>query len=251
MEPIANASGARAHRSMAKARRAYVAPRAGHDLRGTGAGLPERSATERAAYLELLSHELRTPVTSIYAAVTILRTRARQVGEALQAELVDDIAEETERLLRTIGDVLMLAQLETGIPLVREPLPLPRLVPLLLSAERRRRPGVDIEIVHSGPIPPVEGDEAAVVHVMRDLLAETGASSGGFVKVELSASDPAGAEVRFVGRGPTRSVSFGLSRYASHRVMEAMGGRTWARRLPGGRVERGLWLPAFGPMVDD
>jgi len=211
----------------------------------------QRHEGERAAYLELLSHELRTPVTSIHAAATILRAREPRTNDALRTELVGDIAEESQRLLRTIEDVLMLAQLEAGVPMRREPLLLQRIVPLLLSGECLRRPGVGIELVESGPLPLVEGDESGLAHVIRDLLAESGASAEPYVMVELRASDADGAEVRVVDGGPEQPVSFALSRHASQRVMEAMGGRTWVRPRADGRVERGLWLPAFRRMADD
>jgi K+-sensing histidine kinase KdpD len=212
---------------------------------------PERSPAERAAWLELLSHELRTPVTSIHAAIAILRSRTRRADGVLRAELVEDIAEETERLFRTVEDVLVLAQLDADVPLGREPLLLQRVVPLLLSSERRRRPGISIELSESGPLPVVEGDEAGLGHVMRDLLAEAGVAPADPITVELRAPDDTGAEIHVIDDGPARPASFGLSRYASRRVMDAMGGRAWLRRRPDGRVERGLWLPSFGRMVDD
>lgn len=258
MEPIVSARETSADRSLAQASLRGRAEEAGQ--RGCAAvarlsrrdpAPPERSPAERAAWLELLSHELRTPVTSIHAAIAILRSRMRPTDGALQAELVEDIALETERLCRTVEDVLMLAQLDAEMPLGREPLLLQRVVPLLLSGERRRRPGIDIELSESGPLPLVEGDEAGLSHVMRDLLAEAGVAAAVPVTVELRAPDDAGAEIRVIDDGPARPASFGLSRYASRRVMDAMGGRSWLRRRPDGRVERGLWLPAFGRMVDD
>ncbi len=250
MEPTINATDTRIGRPSVSAGRCPP-PQGAAWPRKACSGRPTGNATERAAYLELLSHELRTPVTSIHAAASVLRARGHRADEALRAELAEDIADETERLLRTIGDVLMLAQLEARLPLAREPLLLQRTVPLLLSGERRRRPGVVIELVEHGPLPLVEGDEAGVDHVLRDLLAESSAGPGGSVTVELRASNPTGGEVHVVDRGPVEPVAFGLSRYASRRVMEAMGGRTWVRPRPDGRVERGLWLPAFGRMVDD
>jgi signal transduction histidine kinase len=221
---------------------------------------------ERAAVLELLSHELRTPVTSIHVAVTILRgRRALHKDEDLRSELVDDIAAETLRLLRVVEDVLAVAHLEAGIEPGREPVLFQRLVPQVLAAERRQQPDVDIGLREVGTLPPLRGDETGVRHVVRNFVADV-RDAGQHITVELAATDAAGAVVRVIGartavsgsmarldvhppkdeaRGRVTRPETSLGLYVCRRLGAAMGGRTCVQRRSDGRLQRSLWLPAY------
>ncbi|MGA2110966.1 MAG: ATP-binding protein [Anaerolineales bacterium] len=67
-------------------------------------------------FLADVSHELRTPLTAIRGNVDLIR-RMGADEESLEA-----IQSEAERLIRLVGDLLLLAQAETGnLPLAREP----------------------------------------------------------------------------------------------------------------------------------
>src|SRR6185436_13148000 len=66
-------------------------------------------------FLADVSHELRTPLTAIRGNVDLLR----RMGGADPTSL-DAIQSEAERMSRLVGDILLLAQAETGnLPLVR------------------------------------------------------------------------------------------------------------------------------------
>ena len=59
-----------------------------------------------------ISHELRTPLTTIRGNVDLLR----RMGGADKASL-DAITSETDRMIRLVGDLLLLAQADAGLPL--------------------------------------------------------------------------------------------------------------------------------------
>ena len=66
----------------------------------------ERAADEaREAFLGVLSHELRTPVTAIYGGSMLLARHRQEVPESLEP-VVDDVAAESLRLLRLVEDLL-------------------------------------------------------------------------------------------------------------------------------------------------
>jgi len=72
----------------------------------------EREAeTARERFLEILSHELRTPVTAIYGGAKLL---GRQRRPAQRQELIDDIGTEADRLYRLVEDLIVLARAERG-----------------------------------------------------------------------------------------------------------------------------------------
>ena len=65
----------------------------------------------RSALLDSVTHEFRTPLTSIKASVTTLRSGAKLTDEQ-QADLLAVIEEESDRLNRLIGEAVEMAQLD-------------------------------------------------------------------------------------------------------------------------------------------
>jgi signal transduction histidine kinase len=86
------------------------------------------------------SHELRTPLTSLRGNVEFLRrVAANRDGSAVVAEqevLLADMASETERMARLVGDLLLLAQADAGQHLQLEPT---AVAPVLRDAFRTAR----------------------------------------------------------------------------------------------------------------
>ncbi len=68
----------------------------------------------RAALLSSISHDLRTPLTSILGSVTALRRDPAQFDAAARAELLATIEEEAERLDRFVANLLDITRLEAG-----------------------------------------------------------------------------------------------------------------------------------------
>jgi two-component system sensor histidine kinase KdpD len=68
----------------------------------------------RNALLSSISHDLRTPLTSILGSVTTLRQQGTQLGEAAQGELLATIEQEADRLDRFVADLLNMTRLEAG-----------------------------------------------------------------------------------------------------------------------------------------
>src|SRR5687767_14285248 len=67
------------------------------DLRSTAEALALSNGVKD-EFLGLISHELRTPVTTIYGNAQLLRDRIDRIPESNRAEMVTDIAEDSERL---------------------------------------------------------------------------------------------------------------------------------------------------------
>jgi two-component system sensor histidine kinase KdpD len=68
----------------------------------------------RTALLDSVTHEFRTPLTSIKASVTTLNSSAN-LGEPERRELLSVIEEETDRLNRLVGEAAEMAQLDSGM----------------------------------------------------------------------------------------------------------------------------------------
>lgn len=76
--------------------------------------LAEESAEAKARFLSMLSHDLRTPLTTIYGNAELLATGAHGALTAEQAEAVDAIREATRMQMTLVSDILEFARLDSG-----------------------------------------------------------------------------------------------------------------------------------------
>jgi signal transduction histidine kinase len=140
------------------------------------------------AFVNAVTHELKTPVTSIQLHLETLRARGDQLDEAKRREFYDVMLDDSARLLHTINQVLQTGQ--TGrVPLHRVPLDLRAIVDDCVSLTRARlhlapeairlAPGTDDV--------PVLGDEAELSSAILNLLDNAVKySAGGDVDVIAS-----------------------------------------------------------------
>jgi signal transduction histidine kinase len=82
----------------------------------------EQALQQQRRFVADASHELRTPLTTIRGNVDLLR----RMGGA-DKESLDAIAGETDRMIRLVGDLLLLAQADAGLPIRREPVAIDQL----------------------------------------------------------------------------------------------------------------------------
>lgn len=221
----------------------------------------------RERFLEILSHELRTPVTAIYGGSKVLARP--QLTDAAAATLVADMGAEADRLYRLVEDLIVLARAERGAhELTLEPVQLDRLVARIVEAERQRDSTVHLRIEASaGGSPPVLGEETYTEQVIRNLLSNAVKYAGtGRIEVRVEYGDGEG-RVRVLDEGPgvlaeeaerlfeidyrspaTEAVArgLGIGLFVSRWLAQAMGGRIWARpRSPIGS-EFGFALRTIG-----
>jgi len=121
-----------------------------------------------------VSHELKTPLTSLRMAVYLLLEPGLGELRPKQQELLEGAKEDADRLLRILTDLLDLARLESGVAgLNREPI---LVVDLLQAAAREMRPLVGerhqtLEIQLSSGLTTVEVDRNRIRHVFINLIA--------------------------------------------------------------------------------
>jgi len=142
-----------------------------------------------------LSHELRSPLTSVREAAHLLRDGVPGSLNTKQARLVTLIGHSTDRLLRLVNQMLELSRLRAGVlPLARERVDLARVVGRAVEELRpqaeegalaltRERTGDDFE---------VRGDEDRLVQVVVNLVANAVRFTprGGHVTVRLLDAGP-------------------------------------------------------------
>lgn len=221
----------------------------------------------RDAFIGVLSHELRTPVTTIYAGAELLARGETKLDEAARAGIFEDIHAEAERLHRLVEDVVALTRFGEGaLEIGSEPVLLQRVLPAVVRSEEGRWPTGRFELDLPYDLPPVAGETTYVEQVVRNLLANAMKYSGSDAVVRILVDvAPSGAEVqvRVLDAGPgfpegeadrlfelyyrspsvSRKVSgSGIGLFVCARLIDAMGGYVWAVNHEGGGAEFGFAL---------
>ncbi len=135
----------------------------------------ERAFADRAAAEERLrrfvadaSHELRTPVTSIRGYAELFRRGAGDRPADL-ANVMRRIEQEGERMGELVEELLLLARLDQGLPLERQPVEMSAVVDAAVDAARAADPGRPIEVDSDSPLV-VLGAESRLRQVVDNLL---------------------------------------------------------------------------------
>jgi two-component system sensor histidine kinase GlrK len=126
------------------------------------------------AFLATVSHELRSPLTSMREAAHLLRDRVGGELNDRQSRMVEIIAGSCERLLRLVNQVLDLSRLRAGVlTLDRQPVDLDRVVARALDEMRPQaeEAGLALSFERRGNDFMVEGDEDRLVQVFVNLIA--------------------------------------------------------------------------------
>lgn len=95
-----------------------------------------RANSTKDEFLGLVSHELKTPITTILAASSLIRQRMGPGEEGL----IDDLEAETDRLAAIVDNLLALARMDAGANSMTEPLMLSHLAKQETDRAARRDP---------------------------------------------------------------------------------------------------------------
>jgi signal transduction histidine kinase len=153
----------------------------------------------KSGLLSIVSHELKTPLTSIRMAVHLLHEEHVGPLTSKQSELVEVACEDSNRLQTIIDGLLDMGRLESGqVELDLESVSANQLVwdavgPLETSFHDK---GITLEIEVSQEVPPVLVDTARIGHVFSNLLTNA-----------LKYTSPGGC-VRVMARAQERSIRF-------------------------------------------
>jgi len=215
-------------------------------------------------FLALISHELRTPITTIFGGARLLHSRRRSLSEESLDEMINSIEDEAERLYRLVEDLLAIARADLNEEVVREPISLKPAVEQVVKQFANRHPGRPLD-VYGVQDTCILAETTYVQQVLTNLIsnADKYSDSGLPIEVNLSAEDGEGI-VRVLDRGPgvpeneldrifesfyrskgtaKQASGKGLGLTVCKRLVEAMSGRIWARPRVDGGLEVGFALP--------
>jgi signal transduction histidine kinase len=226
----------------------------------------QRSREFRDAFMGVLSHEIRTPITTLYGMIEVFRSH-RGSADAHAEDYLDDVAAEVDRLRRLTEDLLVLSRADGDrLEVASEPVALRPLANGVVERERGASPRHEIVLEGAGALPVVLGGDSYIEQVLRNYVGNAAKYSPpeSTIRVRLTAED-GGAAVRVLDEGPGLSAETaahvfdlffrapeavataggaGIGLYVCRKLIEAMDGRVWATSAAGGGAEFGFWLPA-------
>lgn len=210
-------------------------------------------AREREAYISLVAHELRSPMTAIkgYAQLLIRQAQKQPLPEPMMRS-VDAVEQQSQRLSEMLGELLDASRLRRGnLQIVEGAVDLGAALQRVVERRRAMYPQHTITL----SLPPqqltVTGEAARVEQVLRDLIDNAARHSPGSGEIAVTLTTPRADEAlitvrdRGVGVAPEdrepifeylyraprsqeRNLSgLGLGLYVSRHLIEHMGGRLW------------------------
>ncbi|GLV85235.1 sensor histidine kinase [Streptomyces lavendulae subsp. lavendulae] len=218
----------------------------------------------RTALLAAVSHDLRTPLASIKASVSSLRSDDVEWSEEDRAELLEGIEDGADRLDHLVGNLLDMSRLQTGTvtPLIRE-IDLDEVVPMALGGVPED--SVLLDVPESLPMVAVDPGllERSVANVVENAVKYSPRGQPVLVAASFLGDR---VEVRVVDRGPgvpdaakdrifapfqrygdaPRGAGVGLGLAVARGFAEAMDGTLTAEDTPGGGLTMVLTLRAAG-----
>jgi two-component system sensor histidine kinase KdpD len=225
-----------------------------------------QAARAKDDFLGIVSHELRTPITTIYGGARLLGARRDQLSSENADELISDIEQESERLYRLVQNLLVLARSERT-EVEKEPVSLRQQTQKLIAMFARRRANriVDVRIQPGAEI--AWAEDSYLDQILLNLITNADKYSPPEQPIEIEISVEDGEHLfRVLDRGPgvketeidlifdsffrssttadqARGTGVGLA--VCRRLVDAQGGRVWAKLRDGGGLEVGFALPAL------
>jgi two-component system sensor histidine kinase KdpD len=234
-----------------------------------------RIETERMrnAILSSVSHDLRTPLATITGAASSLAEEEGELSPAARRELSRSIYREADRLDRLLKNLLDMMRIEAGaVQLSKEWHPLDEVVGAALARLEGRLRDHTVNTTFPADLPLVLVDGVLLEQVVINLVenAVKYAPAGSAIDLSASASDrevivevadrgpgiPIGEEVRifdkFYRAKPAREGGVGLGLTICRGIVEAHGGRIWAKNRSGGGAlfQFSIPLPDRQPVME-
>ena len=230
-----------------------------------------RRAHQAASGIEIVStvsHELRSPLTSVKGYTSLLLNRWGRLRDDQKQMMLEQVNHDADRVTRLVTELLDISRLETGRLVLRPQLvDLARLAAMVVEKVKLEYPDLDAHLTFEDNFPKVYADPDKVEQVLTNLvenackygsrtgLAVVGAiGPGDDVSVTVTdqgegipAADLNKVFTKFYRRSEGRPTGSGLGLWISRGLVEAHSGRLVAESNPGQGTSFRFTLPLIEP----
>ena len=140
----------------------------------------------RANLLRAVSHDIRTPLTSIYGSAATLIDNASELTDNQKSKMLEGIKEDSVWLVRMVENLLSVTRIDSGkVKIIKTPTVLDELVDSVLLKFKKRYPSQNVSVTMPNDIVIIPMDALLIEQVIVNLLENSVMHAEGFTKLEL------------------------------------------------------------------
>lgn len=125
----------------------------------------------RANLLRAVSHDLRTPLTTIYGSASALLENGKDLSDAQKEKMLRGIMEDSNWLVRMVENLLSITRIDSGkVKIVKSPVVLEELIDTVLLRFKKRYPNQTLELDIPDEITMIPMDAMLIEQVILNML---------------------------------------------------------------------------------
>src|SRR5215510_5862150 len=152
----------------------------------------------RNALLSAVSHDIKTPLASIYGAATSLLEENERLDDSQRQDLIESIAAESERLNRVVSNLLEMTRLEAGVELRRDWYPLEEIVGAALTRVEKLLRARTVTTTIPADLPLILLDDVLIEEVFTNVFENAAKYTAPGTPIDISAVESGEKVIVFV-----------------------------------------------------
>lgn len=141
----------------------------------------------RANLLRAVSHDLRTPLTTIYGSSSAMIENFDELSDAQKLELAEGIREDAQWMVGMVENLLSVTRMENkGVKLHKTPVVLEELIDSVLTRFRKRYPKQQVEVNIPDDFISIPMDAVLITQVIVNMLENAVQHATGMTKLTLN-----------------------------------------------------------------
>ncbi|MDD3795827.1 MAG: DUF4118 domain-containing protein [Lachnospiraceae bacterium] len=140
----------------------------------------------RANLMRAVSHDLRTPLTTIYGSASALLENRQRLNETQQDKILQGIQEDAEWLMRMVENLLSITRIDSGkVKIIKAPIVLEELIDAVLLKFKKRYPVQKILLELPDDMVVIPMDAILIEQVIINLLENAVQHAKGMTELSL------------------------------------------------------------------
>ena len=141
----------------------------------------------RGNLLRAVSHDLRTPLTSIYGATSVIMDNYESISKEKQIKLLGEIHEDAQWLIRMVENLLSVTRIDDSITkIVKSPVVLDELLDSVIVKFKKHYPKQKVEISVPNEFISIPMDAILIQQVLINIMENAIMHAKGMTELELS-----------------------------------------------------------------